>query len=179
MLYLNNLRHFCTRWMLDLHWSDEGDGDLICIRTGPGFSFIKTIHVCCTLPGHIVLYIIKMFICTRKMQFSSSLLAPRIFCVNHKVCGVVPFLNKCLHHNCWFSSNNKVVSKISWWVTNEATHEKRLPWIFAFGHCRCGVCIVFSSSLPTFAVKEPSNRRGENTETETPSGKSENSKAAL
>lgn len=104
---------------------------------------------------------------------------PWIFCVNHKVCGVVPFLNKCLHHNCWFSSNNKVVSKISWWVTNEATHEKRLPWIFAFGHCRCGVCIVFSSSLPTFAVKEPSSRRGENKETETPSGKNENSKTAL
>lgn len=61
--------------MLDLHWSDEGDGDLICIRTGPGFPYIKTlVHVCCTLPGHIVLYLIKMFICTIKMQLSSSLL---------------------------------------------------------------------------------------------------------
>lgn len=75
MLCLNNLSHFCTRWMLDLHWSDEGDGDLICIRTGPAFPFIKTlVHVCCTLPGHIVLYLIKMFICTTKMQLSSSLL---------------------------------------------------------------------------------------------------------
>lgn len=153
MLYLNNLSHFCTRWMLDLHWSDEGDGDLICIRTGPGFSFIKTVHVCCTLPGRIVLYIIKMFICTRQMQFSSSLLgfSPSwIFCVNHKMRGVVPFLNKCLHHNCWFSSNIKVLSRSLWRVTNEATHGGRLPWISAFGHCRCGVCILFFCSSLTY-----------------------------
>lgn len=91
--------------MLDLHWSDEGDGDLICIRTGPGFSFIKTlVHVCCTLPGHIVLYLIKMFMHKKNaIDFVTTWLSsPRMFCVNHKVCGEVPFLNKCFHRDCCF-----------------------------------------------------------------------------
>lgn len=77
----------------------------ICIKTGPGFSFIKPlILVCCTLPGHFLLYLIKMFICTRKMQSSLSLLGVfflNVLCESQGVSGVACLLiNKCLHHMC-------------------------------------------------------------------------------
>lgn len=86
---------FCTQWMLDLHWSDEGRWRLICIGQGLDFLLLKPlVPVCCTLPGHFLLYLIKMFICTRKMQLSLSLYLASFFffwmffCVNHERCCV-------------------------------------------------------------------------------------------
>lgn len=71
---------FCTQWMLDLHWSDEGRWRLICIGQGLDFLLLKPlVPVCCTLPGHFLLYLIKMFICTRKMQSSLSLYLASFF----------------------------------------------------------------------------------------------------
>lgn len=105
--------------------------------TGSGFSFINPlVPVCCTRPGHFLLYLIKMFICTRKMQSSLSLYSASYFififfldfvCVNHEVfcvwCGFSFFLslffgliNKSLHHTCWhtFFQVKRQMSSLTW-----------------------------------------------------------------
>lgn len=85
--------------------------------------FTPLVPVCCTRPGHFLLYLIKMFICTRKMQSSLSIylasflsffffgfwfvggVGGGVQCLVWHFLSFFLFLlfdsNKCLHHTCW------------------------------------------------------------------------------